>query len=111
MKHQPDYLIPINFTLSDRAVERIRQVLQKVRDEKGIDPVASVVWLSPDGTWGDFNVPHIGIYERKQLPVDAIQVVNGLELVFNVSEEIARKFDGQLIDYRECRDFYFASGA
>jgi hypothetical protein len=111
MKQQPDYLIPINFSLTKRAIEKIQAVNQQCREEKGIDPVPAICWLlqgtDHDGRSQTFNSPHIGIYDRRDLPEDAIQSLGGIEVVFSVAPDVAQNFDNQLIDYADDRDFYF----
>jgi len=106
--------IPINFTLTDRARTFIRSTIQQHREETGTDAVAVMCWLQnatgPEGAWQDVNVPCLGAEERANLPADAVQDLDGLELVFNVPREIAvAKFEGQLIDFTEDTGFQFVA--
>ena len=111
MTHHQEYLIPINFSLTDAAREHIRTTIQRHREETGTEAVAVMCWLQggsdPDGPWQDFNFPCLGADERAKLPADAIQDLDGLELVFNVPRDVVAKFDGQLIDFTEGAGIHF----
>jgi hypothetical protein len=41
----------------------------------------------------------LGWYELSRVPKDATQVVNGVDLLFAVTEREARNFDGKTIDF------------
>jgi hypothetical protein len=114
MTIRPEWFIPINFTLTDRAREYIRTAVQRDRDKTGTDSVGAICWLQggsgPNGTWlDDINVPCLGIDERARL-ADAIQELDGLELVFNVPRKIAPRFEGQVIDFTEDAGLHFVRG-
>jgi hypothetical protein len=112
MGTQPSYLIPINFSLTERAKNQIRTVLEHCRAEKSTDPVAAVSWATslkdPEGSWHEVSEPCLGIFERDQLPKDAIQSIDGIELVFNVPPDRVPIFEGQLLDYSEEKGLHFA---
>jgi hypothetical protein len=111
VNQETDYLIPINFSLTERAIEKIRAFNQQCRIERDIDPIPAMCWLlngtDEDGQWKTYDVPEIGIYDRGVIPESAIQNVDGLELVFSVSPDVVPKFENQLIDYEEAKGFHF----
>lgn len=113
MANLPDHVIPINFTLTARAVENIRSVTERCRGGRMIDPVPAMCWLanvwSSDGYYETFNVPDIGVYERSELPAGAIQTIGGLEMVFAIPPDKAQEFQGRVIDYDSGKGFHFVN--
>jgi len=112
MERQSSYLIPINFSLTQRAKDWIRETTKQCRAEKSIDPVPAIVWMlhliEPDGSWHELGAPGLGMADRGELPIDSIQNLDGMELVFNVTPEQVPLFEGRSIDYSEDRGLHFA---
>jgi hypothetical protein len=112
MARPPSYLIPVNFSLTERAKDWIRETVKQCGAENNIDPVPVIVWLADlvdaDGSWRELGVPGLGIDDRSRLPSDAIQNCDGMELVFNVPTDRVPAFEGRLLHYSEEKGLHFA---
>jgi hypothetical protein len=112
MAQHPPYFIPINFDVTDRGKEAICTVVESCR-KSGKDPIAVIGWelsrMGPDGIDQEINAPILGIHYRDEIPPDAVQNCNGLDLMFNVSAKIALNFEGQVLDFTPEQGLHFTA--
>ena len=101
-KMRPFDIIPINFSLTDRAASAINLLTREVSETQGKAMVASLLWNEAYEEVERRLVSYgftLGWYELSRVPKDATQVVNGVDLLFAVTEREARNFDGKTIDF------------
>jgi hypothetical protein len=110
-----DQILPINFTLSPKAREAIEHLREysKERNSKSGE-IASFAWghYYPNGG-KKFEAISFGFYREDQREEIApfIQYIDGMEMVFFVTEKDHGKFEGKVIDFAEGRGFFFQEPA
>lgn len=98
----PFETIPINFSLTDRAAGEINRLTRDLSEPQGKAVVAALLWNEAYEEVERKLVSRgfaLGWYELSQVPKDATQVLNGVDLLFVVSERQASNFDGKTIDF------------
>jgi len=116
MTKWPSHVVPINFALTKRAKDAIEHFTDEVRRRDPDKHVPVIGWRE------DYEEPTrvregrvvergfwLAWHHRNMLPAEAIQTLDGLELVFDVAPEQAKKFDGRTIDFVDGR-FRFIKG-
>lgn len=102
--------LPINFTLTDAAKDRILWLMHNTRSEKCGPPVlATIAWaidLHADGR--RIEGPAIGFYDAVGAVKvkGSIQVVNGLDVIYFVNEATWQHFQDRIVDFSDYRGFY-----
>ena len=104
-------LLPINFSLSDRAKTKI-EAMRKEFDEHFSPDTAVAVMVG----WGLFHLNSgeksedvvIGFYPRSQRDEIAhgMQVVSGMKVVFFTIPKYHARFEGKVIDYAPEQGFF-----
>ena len=114
---RPEGFIPANFSFSATARAFIDQVRIDA-ETRAHEPAAafSVAWgtcFGNDGRTSQGIV--VGFYMRSELSDDIaswVQVIDGMNVIFNTVPSLAPKFDGKVIDYSKDRWFFLrAPGA
>lgn len=104
-------VLPINFTISAGAKQRLEQLRVEYDASSPKDPagVMSVSWgfLIPDSGRRSEGVV-IGIYPQSILAdvAHGIQEVSGIKLVFFTTAEYHGKFEGKVLDFAVERGFF-----
>jgi hypothetical protein len=99
---QPFDIMPINFSLTDRAAGEINRLTNYLSQTEGKPMVASLLWNEEYEEAERRLVDRgfvLGWYELSECPKDAIQSVNGTELLFVVTAKQAEKFSDKTIDF------------
>jgi hypothetical protein len=104
-------LLPINFSISDRAKIEIGVMRRDFEEQFPSDPVVAVMI-----GWGLFYLNSgersenvvIGFYQQSQLDEFAhgIQEVAGMKVVFFTISKYHARFEGKVIDYAPERGFF-----
>ncbi len=102
--------LPVNFTISLAAKAAIEKV-RREHDAQFPDP-AAVLWVG----WGfyrpdagpQFENVVIGFYGQSEMAKisGGIQEASGVRLVFFITEEFHRKFEGRVLDFAEDQGFF-----
>ncbi|MEJ2623686.1 MAG: hypothetical protein P8Z80_03840 [Pseudolabrys sp.] len=104
-------LLPINFSISDRAKIEIGNMRKYYEEQFPSDPVVAVMI-----GWGLFHFNSgetgenvvVGFYQQSQLDdfAHGIQEVAGMKVVFFTIPKYHARFDGKVIEYAPERGFY-----
>jgi hypothetical protein len=101
-KIQPSDVMPINFSLTDRAASEINNLTRSLLGTEGKTMVATLLWSEAYEEVERKLVSRgfvVAWYELSKVPKDATQAVNGVDLLFLVTDRQARNFDGKTIDF------------
>lgn len=102
--------LPVNFTISDRAVaeiERIRAVLKAESPSNAV--VVGVAWgFFKPKNGVDFEGPAVGFYDQDSLSniQSGIESVSGLDVFFFILREHYHHFEGKVLDYTYDRSLF-----
>ena len=105
-------ILPINFTLADAARNEIIRLMGIPHERLGLPALPSISWavdLYEDGTRREG--PAIGFYDAATAKDmrDAVQIVNGVEVVYFVTESTSRHFYRRTLDFAADRGFFLRS--
>ena len=104
-------LVPANFRISQQAQAMLNELTDMASREAGRAMAPALFW---DEEYDEIKRETIvrgialGCYYRDEVPARLLQVVDGITLIFAVSQEQALHFNGREIDYRDGRRFFFA---
>jgi hypothetical protein len=103
-------VIPINFRLTASAASEISTLTQKGSREEG-DVLIPVIGWAEEYEESERRLVERGIYlgwfKESEVPIEQIQSVDGVRLIFGVWPKQAHKFEGRSINFSNGR-FDFA---
>jgi len=107
-KHADIEVIPINFRLTSRASEKINRLTRESSSE-GRPFVASLLWNEAYDEIKKYLVDRsfvVAWYYLNDIPENAIQHIDGVDLYFAVDKRQSENFRGRTIDYENDRFFF-----
>ena len=90
---------PKDVTISVKALAEIQRLVYEVKLFKGEENwLPAIVWMTNEGETTSQGAPSIAFYERHQIPEGLSENIDGLELVFALTQESTPFFEGRVID-------------
>jgi hypothetical protein len=95
-------IVPINFSMTKSAIDELRRLTLELEAEEQRRFLPAFSWHSEYEETQRRIVDHglvVGWFEASTIPSDAIQVIEGLQIVFAITAKQADKFQGGTIDF------------
>jgi len=111
---KPQQRVPINFSITRRASVEIGRLTRKVCASERAAYLPAVLWSESYEESQRAVVATglaLGWYEASKVANDAIESLDGLQIIFAVTPSQAERFRGQIIDFDDSQFCFASSGS